>query len=207
MDKSHFIKLTLAVYRVTGLFPEDEPLRQKIRNKANDILAGLISANPNPAAEKKTLLKDIEILRSYFDLAEAQNWVESLNFLVLCREYDKIEQYLRQPAADPLRLLGLSLEKQIEEPKIENKPKLKPQRENKPAVDNLWGMSCQQANRQKKILEILKEQSKAQVWELKRIFANITKRTLRRDLEYLLKRGLVVRTGVKNNTFYQLNGG
>ncbi len=63
-----------------------------------------------------------------------------------------------------------------------------------------------QATRQGKILNILKEKEKVQVWQMKEVFPEITKRTLRRDFERLLKQGLVERIGEKNNTFYKLPG-
>ncbi|MBC7074337.1 DeoR family transcriptional regulator [Candidatus Parcubacteria bacterium] len=60
-------------------------------------------------------------------------------------------------------------------------------------------------DRQKKILEILKEKERLQIWQLKDYFPNISKRTLRRDLVKLVQAGLVLRTGEISNTYYQLN--
>ena len=59
-------------------------------------------------------------------------------------------------------------------------------------------------DRQQKILEVLKEKGKAQVWEIQKIFPEVTKRTLRRDFESLLNQGLIERIGERNETFYQL---
>ena len=59
-------------------------------------------------------------------------------------------------------------------------------------------------SRQKKILEFLEENGRAQVWQLKQVFPAITKRTLRRDFENLLKQGIIKRIGERNDTFYQL---
>jgi hypothetical protein len=59
-------------------------------------------------------------------------------------------------------------------------------------------------SRQEKILQVLKEKGKIQVWQLKEYFPNISKRTLRRDLARLISLGHVLRTGQVSNTFYQL---
>ncbi|MFH0792053.1 MAG: DeoR family transcriptional regulator [bacterium] len=59
-------------------------------------------------------------------------------------------------------------------------------------------------DRQKTILSILKSKEKAQVWEFKATFPDVSKRTLRRDFEYLFNQGMVKRVGEKNNTFYRL---
>lgn len=58
--------------------------------------------------------------------------------------------------------------------------------------------------RQTKILEILKEKQKLQIWQLKEYFPEVSKRTLRRDLVKLVEAGLVLRTGEVSNTFYQI---
>jgi predicted HTH transcriptional regulator len=58
--------------------------------------------------------------------------------------------------------------------------------------------------RQEKILAFLKEVGRAQVWQVKEILPDVTKRTLRRDFEHMLNQGLIERMGEKNNTFYQI---
>ena len=53
------------------------------------------------------------------------------------------------------------------------------------------------------MLEILRYKEKVQVWELKKLLPDVTKRTLRRDVDDLLKRNLVVREGEWNDIFYR----
>jgi DeoR/GlpR family transcriptional regulator of sugar metabolism len=53
-------------------------------------------------------------------------------------------------------------------------------------------------------LEFLKEKGRVQVWEVSKLFPDISKRTIRRDFLELLNSGLIQRIGEKNNTFYQL---
>ena len=62
-------------------------------------------------------------------------------------------------------------------------------------------------DRQSKILEILRERGRAQVGDLKTIFPDISKRTLRRDFKDMLKQNLIERVGEKNETSYILKGG
>lgn len=83
MEIERCLKLTLAVYRVTELFPENEPLKFQIRESANRILADLL-CDENGS-------RHILEIKGLFDLAQNQNLVDSRNFLVLSAEYDKIE--------------------------------------------------------------------------------------------------------------------
>jgi len=85
MSVDFYIKLTLAVYRVTELFPKEEVLKQNIRDLANEILVDLISNNHKKCAG------DIKALNQVLNLAQAYNWVDGRNFSVLLREYAKIE--------------------------------------------------------------------------------------------------------------------
>ncbi|TSC95174.1 MAG: hypothetical protein CEN87_186 [Parcubacteria group bacterium Licking1014_1] len=62
------------------------------------------------------------------------------------------------------------------------------------------------SERQEKILEFLKENEKAQVMDLKSVLTNVTKRTIRRDLDELLKIGKITRMGEWNQVFYKLGG-
>lgn len=170
MDKDYLIKLTLAVYKVTDIFPKQEPLKFLIREKANQILADSI------LKEKiEKIRKDTEIINSYLEIAEKQDWVDELNFLVLKREYAKIKE-------------GLKGKKVVSNPKD-------------PKPSNPHGILSERC---RKILEILRQKEKAQVWEFKKIFPEVTKRTLRRDFEFLLKQGLIDRAGENNNIYYKI---
>ncbi|MCD6528055.1 DeoR family transcriptional regulator [bacterium] len=182
MNKDYFIRLTFAVYRVTQLFPENEPLKFQIRESANEILTNLILISTrNPLTlnfqEREILasriLLEIDSLKHYFDQSQKNNWLKPINFLILKKEYDKIKKLL----------LRYNQEKEKERKTI-------------------IGISP----RKKKILEILKRKEKLQVSELQKFFPDVTKRTLRRDLEDLLRRKLIKRIGEWNNIFYKIAG-
>ncbi len=168
MDKDNLIELTNKVYKLTLLFPKKEPLRYKIREVADDILAYNSSS--------KKLQENLGILKKYFEVAKWQNWVSYFDILEIEKKYDKIESDLL---------------------KTVEKPALLVKRDQPVFIKDL-------DNRKEKILEILKEKERIQVWEVNEILSDVSKRTLRRDFEQLLKQGLVERIGERNNTFYQL---
>jgi len=168
MDKNNLVELTNKVYKLTLLFPKKEPLRYKIREVADDILA----CNSNP----KKLQENLGVLKKYFEVAKYQNWVSYFDILEIEKKYDKIESDLLETV---------------------EKPALSVKRDESVLVKDL-------DNRKEKILEILKEKERIQVWEVNEILSDVSKRTLRRDFEQLLKQGLVERIGERNNTFYQL---
>jgi len=84
------LELSLAVYRVTKLFPEGEVLIGLMRQTANQVLAKVISG------QLKQVREQIEILLSYFQIASKQNWTKQVNFVILAKEYQVLLNELEQ---------------------------------------------------------------------------------------------------------------
>ena len=166
MAKQDLIQLTQKLYGLTLLFPKKEPLRYKMRELADDILA----ENSSPLT-----LEYLDILDSFFEVAKSQNWVANQDILNIQAEYNKLDGELK---------LQSSL---FKEP-----------------FDAAQGREEKLPDRQSKILSFLRENGRAQVWQVKQILPEVTKRTLRRDFDRLLDQGAVERIGERNDTFYQL---
>lgn len=171
MFEDFYKKLSLAVYRVTELFPEREPLKFQIRELANEILKCLLLGQ-----DKEKCSFFLKVLENYFDLAEAQNWVDSRNFLVLRREYDKIKKTLGN------RLISW-----------EKTGKMVQRKSKKREVSQ---------QRKGKILEVLREKKKIHLKEITQIFPEVSKRTLIRDLEELYQQGEIIRIGNGRSSCY-----
>ena len=152
------------------------PKKEPLRYKMREI-ANNILLNPDE--------DDFETLNCFLEVAKTQNWVSPFNVLEIQEEYDKLRQDLFQ------------IRSAVEKPAV-----LKADVNN--LVNNLNNIKI--SDRQKKILQILKNKEKVQVWQAKEMFPEITKRTLRRDFESLLNQGLIKRIGKRNETFYELRG-
>lgn len=196
MTRENLIWLTKEVYRLTLLFPKKEPLRYKMREIADDILAECLRLNlkqelkqdKNPKEYMSDSWADLEVLDGFFEVAKEQNWVSPEEILKLQENYSKLKDELKTET-DLEMTLTLPLDREKE---AKNEFIMLPVEENSSISE-----------RQEKILAFLKEQGRAQVWQVKQVLPEVTKRTLRRDFESLLKKGLVERAGERNNTFYQ----
>ncbi len=125
-------------------------------------------------------------------MADKQEWVKQDNFLVLKREYSRIFKKAE---------FFLIESKEKEQVKVvKNIQQTKPQevvfKENKVVSEEPL------KERHKKILKFLQTRGVVQVKDVKDILPEVTKRTLRRDFDFLLKQGLVGRRGDKNKTEY-----
>lgn len=186
MTKEYFVKLTIALYKVTDLFPENEPLRHQIRQKSLEILSSLIGENPQiTTSHIQELSRNIEILCRYFEIAQAQNWVDKKNLEILAREYRKIQEDF------------------LEREKIHSETSSQKNREKTPSISKKERIQkASQGSKNKKttpterkirILELLKHKNTLTLSEIKNLFFQVSQRTIRRDMEDLIKKGLVAR--------------
>ncbi|MCG2690068.1 DeoR family transcriptional regulator [Candidatus Parcubacteria bacterium] len=197
VDNTRVIKLTLALYKITEGFPEKEPLKYHLREQANLILenyilkqkAGLLQEKKKQVASlcEKTFLS-VECLQGFLEVVKKQAWANQDYLGVISQEYNNLLNFF----------------------KVESAPLKKEEARNKPSKNEKVRFVApnHEALKDKvrclKIVGILKEKKAVQIKDLKESFPNITKRTLRRDFEFLAKEGIVKRVGDKNETEYVL---
>ena len=92
MSKEFYIRLTLGVYKVSQLFPERDPLKTELRELADEILISLLCSKYKGCSE------NIGLIQNIFDLAESRGLADPRNFLVLRREYAKLDKAIGEPA-------------------------------------------------------------------------------------------------------------
>jgi len=184
MNKDFLIKLTNNLYQLTLLFPKKEPLRYKMRELADEILNDFYK-DQNPE-----IFKNLEILDSFFEVVKNQSWVSQNEILSLQEEYSKLKEDLENSPQPNQTLEKVKIFDELKTTELK--------------AENISQFSN---SRHGKILNVLKEKGRAQVWEIKQIFPEVSKRTLRRDFEQMVNQGIIERMGERNNTFYQVKTG
>jgi len=188
MDKDYLIKLTFGIHQTSQNWSEDNFLKFKIRSLANEILTDFILFfyGSSDGHLRTKILREIQEIQEDLAQVRAQKLIDRNNFLLFQKEYNNIKKKLED---------------------------LKPFQETKKAEEKKEILPSQilskgtLSGRQRKILNILNKKEKVQVQDLQKFFPGISKRTLRRDLERLLKRGSVKRWGEWNKVFYTLAKG
>ncbi|HCC60278.1 MAG: hypothetical protein A2402_03535 [Candidatus Staskawiczbacteria bacterium RIFOXYC1_FULL_37_43] len=185
---SNGVKLTNTVYSLLAFFPESDPIKNKAKDKALSIMEGLtLFARSQISKEKQDIqsqiLEDIAVLLNYFKVAKSQGWISNTNYLIVSNEYEKIEKDIALSAS------------------FQQKQKIAPEGIQTPIESRPPKVS----RRQNKILKFLEGNETAQVMDLQKVLPNITKRTIRRDLDELLESGRIVRMGEFNQVFYKIN--
>jgi len=196
--RDNILKLTLALYRVSEKIPQEEPLRKKIREKANEILELVFSINPSIDFEKEAKIKEeIRILGAFFKIASEQHWVNPENFKILLEEYKKIYSSIDK------FIESKGKETRKERERVESPPPDTSQiSQKREKIEN--SNNFPPSERQKKILELIYQNKKASLEEIRSMFPDISQRTLRRDLEKLIKSGKIIRKRIgKRDVIYE----
>jgi len=198
-----FVKITNAAYKLLDFFPDGDPLKNKAKEKALAILenltlvsdaSGWVSLKKEKAAAE--LLDDIEVLETYLKLGKYQGWIDNMNFLILTKEYDKIKSQINPPKGFIRQ--NLEIIPSCPTSDVSDVGQLASKERKEPSLP-------QNSVRQRKILDILSKREKTQVSDIIKELPNITKRTIRRDLDDLLKKGKIMRFGEWNQVFYQIS--
>lgn len=220
-----FIKITNTAYGILDFLPDTDPLKNKAKEKVLAILENLtlISGAEGWISLKKEkasaqLLDDIEVLINYFKVCKSQGWIDVVNFLIITKEYQTIKNSIKIPQGIIRQSLELtetvkksplisSTKERLENNQLmaigESPQKINSVPWQKSSVPDTQ-LSPKALARQGKILKMLSEKEKGQVSDFIKEMPHITKRTVRRDLDDLLRSGKVVRMGEWNQVFYRI---
>lgn len=199
MEKDRIIKLTNALYKVTSLFPEKETLGISIRKRGNLILSFLIIIENKELVLSDEELRDlslkcrrsIEILFSYFEIAESQEWINAKNFEILRKQYQEILEEIGSIKIVEKKATEKETKKSEKKKEIEEKE------------DEKIKFSLTQI--QEKVITILQGNGKMRPCDINQFFPDSNPRSIRRELLDLKTRGIVVSNGSGKKTFYEMN--
>lgn len=208
-------QLTIKAYRLTLLFPKKEPLRFKIREIAGNILINITALEVLRAPEivkpdgfegkhERELFfileKELAAMDSLLEISRWQNWVSFFDVLKLKEEYAIFNVKIR----DESRKLEMAARGENRLVPVSELIGKKSNFNSETTDDHKKEKIKNLGIRKEKILSVLKEKGRAQVWEIGEIMPKVSKRTIRRDFAELLKQGIIKRIGERNNTYYQI---
>lgn len=201
------LRVTTALYRVTGLLSDAEPMRTVLRKNANDVLMQCIAASRGISPGNAELETRIETLLGLLAVARALPDVRAENFAVLEREYrTAVAALVRETKA---RGNGRRGERETESgealhdapaPVAGEKDAVAPMR---PTSDS--APKAKAANeRRRAILERLSQTPRVKVSDFYEIFRDVSPKTIQRDLQDMVSQNVIRKEGEKRWTVYLL---
>lgn len=200
--------LTLAVYRITGLFPDGEASVHRIRERSMEILEDVtfyMTILDKEVSGKKGLLNAIEAkinaLLSLFKIVRAQNFVKELNFDILEWEYKKIlelvsgepQQFRYEKSENEENINDQEIEDMVYRIETGVKPK-----------ESLGEMLVQLNERQRRLIGFFKNNGSARLKELTGMFPDVSEKTIRNDLKVLCGKNFLRLNGRAPQSYYSL---
>ena len=224
-------KITAALYLVSGLLKDDEPIKWELRDRGINLLSSSFTASSAVPGDKNVVIQSIftaalETL-SLLNVAKISNLISDMNHKLLVREIDLVVGMLRDRLAQSAEKAGYVLsESFFKTPdlfasgfRLDNRG-----RGNASGTDSkgqasslgyeassskavLQGhVSIQQkkTNRQEMILNVLQTQSNLTIKDFAKVIKDCSEKTIQRELIDLMNKGLIKKEGERRWSRYSL---
>ncbi len=227
---AHARKLVTAVYLLTGLFEDQEPLKWSLRTKVLETMShtGVLSRSVRPDAipgDERSVLEDISAIRSLLDIGVLSGLVSPMNHEVLIRELLVFQENAAKHVHSVKGNQVLSTESlfsgfvwktasgvqqtskgHYKRTNSVNKGQKRhtEEKENTGTVHgNLKDTHEGVSNERKgEIIRLLKEKGNAMIKDISANFPNFSEKTIQRDLIDLVSQGRIQKSGERRWTVY-----
>mgnify|MGYP001567160518 CR=1 len=180
------LALTKAGFRVSDLI-SDLVFREKIKHQVLEVYKKFSVFNREK--NHSELLKEIDILDKYFYLGGHLNLIKEEHLKQLRNGFLVFKSHIVLAANQKTQLSELDNVRHQEIPDIEN-------RINNRNIDNLNA-------KQKKIMEKFEIKGTLKLSEIMELFPDVSERTIRNELTFLIGLGKITRDGRGNGSFYK----
>ena len=217
-------KITAALYLVSGLLKDDEPIKWELRDRGIDLLSSSFTASSSMPGDKNIVIQSLftaalETL-SLLNVARISNLISEMNHRLLVREIDNIVGMLRDRLAMSAEKAGYVLsESFFKTPDLfvsGFKPDNRNTRSQEPGAGSQGhgqeerftkgqgGLQQKKTTRRETILNVLKTQSDLTIKDFAKVIKDCSQKTIQRELLELVEKGLVKKEGERRWSRYSL---
>lgn len=222
-------KITAALYLVSGLLKDDEPLKWELRDRGMDLLSSSFTASSSLPGDKNVVIQSLFTAAletiSLLNVAKISNLISAMNHLILVREIDQVVTLMRDRLAQNAENAGYVLsESFFKTPDLFSTGFRAPDR--KGAGDgkgqipqdqysgsvirsnqrhgNSENSQLKKTHRQQMILDVLKGQSGLTIKDFSKVIKDCSEKTIQRELLELVDKGVVKKEGERRWSRYSL---
>lgn len=224
-------KITAALYLVSGLLKDDEPMKWELRDRGMDMLSSSFSASSSVPGDKNVVVQSIftsalETI-SLLNVAKISNLISDMNHALLVKEIDQVVSLLRDRLAESAQSAGLVLsETFFETPSLfasgfratgqghgSNQSNMRGTNpgeyrshssRNTRISDGRSGVEEKKSKRQDNIISILKGQSNLTIKDFSKAIKDCSEKTIQRVLLEMVEKGVVKKEGERRWSRYSL---
>jgi len=223
-------KITAALYLVSGLLKDDEPLKWELRDRGMDLLSSSFTASSSLPGDKNVVIQSLFTAAletiSLLNVAKISNLISAMNHVILVREIDQVVTLMRDRLAQNAENAGYILsESFFKTPDMFSSGFRSSER--KGAGDSKGHNSQDQRSspqtmrtnqrhgnsengqikktlRQQMILDVLKGQSGLTIKDFSKVIKDCSEKTIQRELLELVDKGIVKKEGERRWSRYSL---
>lgn len=214
-------KLATALYMVTNLFGDSEPMKWTLRTKVSHLLSFVLGFKDILRSREHEFVHEVKTnvleIVSLLDVASKAGLVSAMNFSILKNEFMNLVQVLSEVRKDSDKEYELALPRTFFEdgtslPKKDTSEvstkifTYKPHTSHTHVVkDNTTSeMSFKKNNRQTIILNLLKKKSDLTIKDIAEVITDCSEKTIQRELISLISMGAIKKTGERRWSRYSL---
>ncbi|HTK33418.1 MAG TPA: DeoR family transcriptional regulator [Candidatus Paceibacterota bacterium] len=215
-------KITSALYLVSSLLKDEEPIKWELRDKGMDLLSSSFTASSAVPGDKNAVIQSIFTAAletmSLLNVAHVSHLVSDMNHKILIREIDQVVSLLKERLTASAENAGYVLSEQFfKTPDLFSsgfsigQESIKDTQKGHKKVIGDKGVSQGQVlvqqkktQRQEQIVAVLKGQSNLTIKDFSRVIKDCSEKTIQRELLELVEKGVIKKEGERRWSRYSL---
>ena len=220
-------KITSALYLVSSLLKDEEPIKWELRDKGMDLLSSSFTASSAVPGDKNSVIQSLFTAAfetiSLLNVAHISHLISEMNHRILVREIDQVIRLLKDRLTSSAENAGYVLSEQFfKTPDLFStgfKDKELGVRSHKSGdahstssrslnsgSDSKGHVATQQkkSQRQEQITNILKGQSNLTIKDFSKVIKDCSEKTIQRELLELVEKGVIKKEGERRWSRYSL---
>ena len=208
-------KITSALYLVSGLLKDEEPMKWELRDKGMDLLSSSFTASSSLPGDKNSVIQSLFTAAletiSLLNVCHISHLISEMNHKILVREIDGVVNLLKDRLTASAESAGYVLSEQFfRTPSLFtsgfDKGHSSDAREPKNKAIGQGQVITQQkkSQRQEQIINVLKGQSNLTIKDFSKVIKDCSEKTIQRELIELVDKGVIKKEGERRWSRYSL---
>lgn len=213
-------RLVSAVYLVTGLIPENDPIRHLVRQESAGLMSFIVEYKNISLPVFDNFLMEVEQriqrINSYLQVCQNSGLVSKMNSELITKEFNKIlDEVLNNKSKlesenrnipssffdVPLSYKNTSIEGYIQGVKSDSNHT---QKDTKIFTDKPVDHEVKRSGRQSVILNLIKKKKEVTIKDISEVVKNCSEKTIQRELTAFISSGVLKRVGERRWSKYSL---
>ena len=211
-------KLTTAIYMITTLFSDMEPMKWSLRRNSSDLLSFIINHGSSVSNMELDFTYSLKTrfleLTSFLQVSSKVSLISEMNFSILSKEFLNLLNILQNSNTEKLSI-GRHPFKALDNKFFEvSRPEPKEENLNtrfstetikdKITTKNKANSVLKRTNRQSIILELLRKNKELNIKDIARFVKDCSEKTIQRELIFFVNAGVIKKTGERRWSRYSL---